>query len=521
MEVFTARHDVLAVLKDRVARLEGAAAPADDRPLSTGVPALDHLLPAGGLRRGTLVEYLADGTLALGAAREACRQGRALVVSDRRRTFYPPAAAAWGIDLASTIVLQPASIADERRAVDQTLRCPGVGAVWVRLGILDPREFRRLQLAAEAGGTVGLLVRSASVRGWPTWSDVQWLIQPQPSPGPWRLRVELLRCRGGPGGRSVLLELDEPTRTWREAHAHPLPALAELADPAAARRQSTAYACRPLILHARDPRRGELVTACNSAAAAQGVRPALPLAEAAALIGAGSRPCFLPHEPLADLTALARLAEHCERFSPLVGWETVGGPADQSQKPRPNSTGPDSLQLDITGIGVLFGGEETLAHAAGADLAQLGFVARPAIAGTIGAAWRWPIGKMAKNPGGPSWTQRALRFALGSTASARRNGRTAGSARHRADRAAAGLAARQFDRSVRPAATVANRSIAGSDPRNDHPPSSAAAAARRAGAGVSGHRQPSHRAEHRWPDPLARQKVDSAADGRDAIAGPP
>ncbi|HEX5104665.1 MAG TPA: hypothetical protein VFV87_12680, partial [Pirellulaceae bacterium] len=160
-----ARQTVVAVLRRQVQRLEKSLPLADDRPLSTGSPALDALLPGGGLRRGSLVEYLSPGagsgtgSLALCAAREACAEGRALVVVDRRRTFYPPAAVTWGFDLANLLMLQPADDAAELWAIDQALRCPGVGAVYAPCGALDVRDFRRLQLAAEAGGTLGILLR--------------------------------------------------------------------------------------------------------------------------------------------------------------------------------------------------------------------------------------------------------------------------------------------------------------------------------------------------------------------------
>jgi hypothetical protein len=184
------------------------------------------------------------GSLALAAARQACHTGRALVVVDRQRTFSPPAAAGWQIDVTRVVVVRPVSAADQLWAVDQALRSPGVGAVWVRLPPLDTRDFRRLQLAAEEGRSLGVLLRPASVRGWPAWSDVQWLVEPQPARESWRLRVELLRCRGGAGGRAAILELDETTGTWRGAHdgpaTHPVPALAELAHPAPPRRQSSA-----------------------------------------------------------------------------------------------------------------------------------------------------------------------------------------------------------------------------------------------------------------------------------------
>src|SRR5438046_2055876 len=166
-----ARQSLVANLRREMTKLEGSQPPGDDRPISTGSPALDRLLPSGGLRRGTLVEYLTSaagsgaGTLALAAAREACREGQALVVLDRQvggdgtrnvpaTYFYPPAAAAWGIDPAKLLVLRPASEADALWAFDQALRCPGVGAVWATCDRLDVRDFRRLQLAAECGRTL-------------------------------------------------------------------------------------------------------------------------------------------------------------------------------------------------------------------------------------------------------------------------------------------------------------------------------------------------------------------------------
>jgi len=256
---------LVAGLRRQVARLEGISRPADERPVSTGSPALDRLLPAGGLARSSLVEYLSPGpgsgtgTLALAAAREACADGRALVVVDRSRTFYAPAAAAWGIDLSQTLLLQPADEAAELWALDQALQCPGVGAVYAMCGALNVRDFRRLQLAAESVGTLGVLVRPARLRGQPSWADVQWEIGrvhersemhlPTRSlvhfvslmhPTPWRLRAELVRCRGAPGGQVAELVLDETTGIWQDArvsHAtHPVPLPAQLADPARPRR---------------------------------------------------------------------------------------------------------------------------------------------------------------------------------------------------------------------------------------------------------------------------------------------
>jgi len=216
---------------------------------STGCPPLDRRLPRQGLARGSLVEWLADEpgagatTLALIAAREARRaHGGAVVVIDRARGFYPPAAAAWRLDLASTIVVHPRSEADERWAIDQSLRCQHVAAVLAWPRRIDDVTFRRLQLAAEASGAVGLLVRGAAALRGPSWADVRLLVSPRAArSGGWRLSVRILRCRGaslfsrdprGERGGEFVLEINDRGDV---NEAHPGSLAAELAHSAAPR----------------------------------------------------------------------------------------------------------------------------------------------------------------------------------------------------------------------------------------------------------------------------------------------
>lgn len=248
------RSRAITALQRKLARLEQAQRPAWGT-ASSGCAALDRLLPPGGLRRGSLVEWLAPAsgsgaaTLAMRAAQSACADGGALVVVDRRGDFFPPAALARGVDPAQMIVVRPRSAPDELWAIDQALRCPAVAAVWAEAAQLDPRSFRRFQLAAEAGGVLGLLVRPLSVVGRPSWADVQLLVQPLRSAagGPWRgrrWRVELLRCRGGAAGKSIVLELDETTQEMCEADhdaaTHFVPLASQLADPAPPQRAAGA-----------------------------------------------------------------------------------------------------------------------------------------------------------------------------------------------------------------------------------------------------------------------------------------
>ena len=130
-----------------------------------------------GLKR---LEYRGYDSAGL-AVRAAAAEGGAIVVLDRRRNFYPPAAAALGVELEQVMVVRAGSPDDELWAFDQALRCPGVAAVWGAIDKLPSRWFRRLQLAAENGGGVGHVLRPARVRGWPSWSYAQLLVEPLPS----------------------------------------------------------------------------------------------------------------------------------------------------------------------------------------------------------------------------------------------------------------------------------------------------------------------------------------------------
>ena len=74
-------------------------------------------------------------------------------------------------------------------------------------------------------------------------------------------------------------------------------------------------------------------------------------------------------DPRADAQCVLRLAEWCERFTPLVALDPPGG-----------------LMLDITGCDHLFGGEKNLHAAVRHGLRRLGFSIRSAIAATPDAA---------------------------------------------------------------------------------------------------------------------------------------
>jgi hypothetical protein len=189
----------------------------------------------------SVVEWLADGpgcgaqTLALALLARSLPEAGTIVVIDSRREFYPSAAAALGIEPAQTIVVRPADDAAALWVLEQTLRSRGVHAAFCRLGAINDRASRRLQLAVEHGGGRGVLVRPAHFRRQPSWADVRLLVRPvctrgarpdgtrlnvrhpsslilHPSSFPTRkLHIELLSLRGGAPGDVCEVELCHET----------------------------------------------------------------------------------------------------------------------------------------------------------------------------------------------------------------------------------------------------------------------------------------------------------------------
>ena len=131
-----------------------------------------------------VTEWLVEGpgcgaaAIALALTGHVVSRPGAIVVVDRQREFYPPGAAAIGIDLSRVVVVRPPDQAGALWAFEQALRCRGVQIALLPLGPLDDHASRRLQLAAEEGGGMGLLIRPACFRRQTSWADVRLLVRP-------------------------------------------------------------------------------------------------------------------------------------------------------------------------------------------------------------------------------------------------------------------------------------------------------------------------------------------------------
>lgn len=218
----SARSQVLQALAQRIHDIE-ASAPPGRQPPPLGIAPLEKLLPEGRLPDGSLVELLSASegagtwTLALVMAKHVCGADRVLVIVDGQDCFYPPAAARLGIDLDRSIVVHPRNRRDTVLAMNLSLRCSAIGAVVGAIDPLSTLDARRLQLAAEAGGSVGFLFRPRRALRTPSFANLRLMISPVVTPSAARcLRVEVVRCRAGKSGQSVLLEVSDEAIPVRE-----------------------------------------------------------------------------------------------------------------------------------------------------------------------------------------------------------------------------------------------------------------------------------------------------------------
>jgi protein ImuA len=239
----TAPGETVRLLADRIRQLESSFRLCEPASIPLGSSGLGDLFPEQGLAAGSLVELLPGvpgagaWTLALLLASYACGERKTLLIADPERCFYPPAARKFGLDASRIVIVRPRTARDALHALGQALRCSAIGTAIGEFERLQDREVRRLQLAAESGGTVGVLLRPVSALGAPSFASVRLLMHPEPADrnvcptGSWRrVRLEVLRCQGGRDGKSLCVEIDDATGHVRAFS--PLELAADMASPA-------------------------------------------------------------------------------------------------------------------------------------------------------------------------------------------------------------------------------------------------------------------------------------------------
>jgi hypothetical protein len=196
--------DILA--DARVWKLKDASATPSRPVWSTGRSALDARLPGGGWPTASLIEVLLE-TPGLGEvqlflpALVKCQQridGEVpwLVWIAPPHEPYAPALAEYGIELSRLLVVRPASATEALWAAEQALSSGVCAAVLLWLQGTDDRWLRRLKLAAEAGGALGVLFRPERHRFESSPASLRMAL----TQGEHGIQLELVKVQGGRPG---------------------------------------------------------------------------------------------------------------------------------------------------------------------------------------------------------------------------------------------------------------------------------------------------------------------------------
>jgi protein ImuA len=219
---------VLDALRIRIRAIEAGTHPPHGV-LPFGLRELDARLPQGGLALGALHEIAGGGdgavdgaAAALFAAGIVARRPGPVLWCVTRPDLFAPALDRVGLDPDRVIYVEAGDEKTVLACFEEGLRHGGLGAVVGEVARLPMIASRRLQLAAEATGTIGIAVRrwrragEASGFGQPTAAATRWRISALPSaalpvPGIGRARwfVEMIRCRAAGSAEFIVEACDE------------------------------------------------------------------------------------------------------------------------------------------------------------------------------------------------------------------------------------------------------------------------------------------------------------------------
>jgi protein ImuA len=219
------------ILREKIRRIE-AGARRKSGILPFGVAGVDQRLPGGGLSLGALHEVAGGGNgtvhgaaAALFSAGIAARSGGPVLWCITRRDLFAPALAQAGLSSDRLVYVEAGDEDGVLACFEEGLRHNGLTAVVAEVTRMSLTNSRRLQLAAESGGTIGIALRrwrrqaDAVDYGQATASATRWRVTALPQrsshpPGMSRARwhVELIRCRGGGSADFEVEACDEQGR---------------------------------------------------------------------------------------------------------------------------------------------------------------------------------------------------------------------------------------------------------------------------------------------------------------------
>jgi protein ImuA len=210
------RNPHLAALRAEVRAIESAGRKEGRECLSFGAEAIDRRLEGGGLAIAALHEMVGerpgltdDAAACLFIAGIAARLPGTVLWTLSRRDLFAPGLMQAGLPPDRVIYAEARSDEEVLAVMEEGLRHGGLAAVVGEVGRVSMASTRRLQLAAEEGGTTALMLKrwrkaEEDPLGQPSAAMTRWRIACAPSEalpvegvGRARWRLTLARQRGG------------------------------------------------------------------------------------------------------------------------------------------------------------------------------------------------------------------------------------------------------------------------------------------------------------------------------------
>ena len=210
------RSERLAALRAEVSAIESTGAGAARECLPFGLDAIDRRLDGGGLATAALHEVTGarpglsdDAAATLFVASIAARHTGTVLWALSRPDLFAPGLAQAGLPPGRVIYAECGRDEEVLAVMEEGLRHGGLAAVVGEVGRVLMASTRRLQLAAEEGGTTALMLKRWRLSGEdplavPSAAVTRWRIACVPSQqlpvegvGRPRWRIELARQRGG------------------------------------------------------------------------------------------------------------------------------------------------------------------------------------------------------------------------------------------------------------------------------------------------------------------------------------
>ncbi len=180
--------------------------------IPSGFAELDRELPGGGWPRAVVAELLTERTgigelsLLMPALSRLSQQDGWLMLVAPPWIPYAPALAARGIRLSRLVVVNTTSDKDTLWAAEQSLRAGNCSAVLAWPAACSDNSLRRLQLAAEEGGSFGVLFGEAARSAWSSPAPLRLRLGVRHD----RLSVKILKRRGSGLTPTLWLDTGKP-----------------------------------------------------------------------------------------------------------------------------------------------------------------------------------------------------------------------------------------------------------------------------------------------------------------------